>query len=350
MRGMHLQHCVRALLCTLGFSAVHAAFGGPLLPPVGPVAPTHKTLTEVEPRIPIGPETTPGSTAATFVIDQPGSYYLVGNLTGETGKNGINVLASNVTIDLRGFALNGVAGSVSAINAIGVNGVRVYNGRISGWRSVGVRLGAGCHAEDLSIEQTTLEGIVTLDSCIVSRCIVRNAGSHGYNIGFGAVITHCIATECAGDGFIVAASSAVVASVSTSNEGNGFDLAGASTISRCTATFNGLHGFTVFGPSNISHCEASFNGLSTSTGAGILLNASDNRIDSNNCTSNDRGIRVVSAGNFITRNTCSGNSINWDIVAGNVCLVVNAATSGAISGNSGGTAPGSTDPNANFTY
>jgi hypothetical protein len=37
-------------------------------------------------------------------------------------------------------------------------------------------------------------------------------------------------------------------------------------------------------------------------------------------------------------------------VAGNVILVVNATTAAAVTGNSGGTAPGSTDPNANFTY
>jgi hypothetical protein len=42
--------------------------------------------------------------------------------------------------------------------------------------------------------------------------------------------------------------------------------------------------------------------------------------------------------------------VNWDIAEGNVCLIVNAATAGAISGDSGGVAPGSTDPNANFTY
>jgi hypothetical protein len=33
-----------------------------------------------------------------------------------------------------------------------------------------------------------------------------------------------------------------------------------------------------------------------------------------------------------------------------VILVINAATAGVVTGNSGGTAPGSTDPNANFTY
>ncbi|CAN5582374.1 hypothetical protein BH20VER1_BH20VER1_31620 [soil metagenome] len=67
-------------------------------------------------------------------------------------------------------------------------------------------------------------------------------------------------------------------------------------------------------------------------------------------TDNDRGIDVDAGGNFIARNTASGNTTNWDVVTGNVILVISATTAGAVTGNSGGTAPGSTDPNANFTY
>ena len=76
----------------------------------------------------------------------------------------------------------------------------------------------------------------------------------------------------------------------------------------------------------------------------------DNRIEGNTCTGSDRGIDVDLAGNIIIKNTCSGNTNNWDIVAGNVILVVNATTAAAVTGNAGGVAPGSTDPNANFTY
>jgi parallel beta-helix repeat protein len=92
------------------------------------------------------------------------------------------------------------------------------------------------------------------------------------------------------------------------------------------------------------------NGFGAGDGAGIHAISSDNRIEGNNCTDNDRGIDVDAAGNFIARNTCSGNATNWDVVAGNVCLVVIAAPSAVILGDSGGVAPGSTDPNANFTY
>ncbi len=57
-----------------------------------------------------------------------------------------------------------------------------------------------------------------------------------------------------------------------------------------------------------------------------------------------------STGNIIIRNTCSGNTTNWDVVAGNTILVVQGTSAPAVLGNTGGTAPGSTDPNANFSY
>ncbi|MCP9874368.1 hypothetical protein [Synechococcus sp. Cruz CV-v-12] len=57
------------------------------------------------------------------------------------------------------------------------------------------------------------------------------------------------------------------------------------------------------------------------------------------------------AGNVISRNTCSGNTVNWQVAAGNICLVLVATpTPAVISGDSGGTSPGSTNPIANYTY
>src|SRR5262245_27803441 len=84
---------------------------GTLTPPPGPIAPTFKTLGEIEPRIAINAANTPGTALALFQIAQPGSYFLTGNVIGVPGKAGIEISASNVTLDLNGFTLHGAGGS-----------------------------------------------------------------------------------------------------------------------------------------------------------------------------------------------------------------------------------------------
>ena len=61
-----------------------------------------KTLDQVEARTIINAANTPGDANNTFIISQAGSYYLTGNITGESGKNGISIQAEDVTLDLNG--------------------------------------------------------------------------------------------------------------------------------------------------------------------------------------------------------------------------------------------------------
>lgn len=79
---------------------------GSLSPP-GTPAPTMKTLDQLEPRTAITnlPET----------VATAGSYYLTANLLGSSGNNGITISASDVTLDLNGFRLVGVGGSLDGI-------------------------------------------------------------------------------------------------------------------------------------------------------------------------------------------------------------------------------------------
>ena len=80
---------------------------GPLDPPPGPVSPTMKTLDQVESRIPITLETTPGDDDSYFKITEPGSHYVTGSLTVDEAKTIIEVSAGSVTIDLGGHVLDG---------------------------------------------------------------------------------------------------------------------------------------------------------------------------------------------------------------------------------------------------
>ena len=108
--------CWSAVVGTLALGGALVALAGPLSPPGGPVASTGKTLTEVEPRIAVNATNTPGTATSLFKITQPGSYYLTGNITGVSGKNGIEIAASGVSLDLTGFDLSGVPGSLDGVN------------------------------------------------------------------------------------------------------------------------------------------------------------------------------------------------------------------------------------------
>src|SRR5262245_59525261 len=74
-----------------------------------------------------------------FTINQPGSYELTGNLTGASGQPGITISASNVTINLRGFALIGVAGTGNGIMVSGPQrAIAIRNGTVRDWGTSGV--------------------------------------------------------------------------------------------------------------------------------------------------------------------------------------------------------------------
>src|SRR5439155_4616001 len=76
---------------------------------------------------------TPGDATAEFVISQPGSYCLANNMVGESGKGGIRIDADSVTLELGGFALLGVGGSLSGVLVNTRLHVAVRNGSITGW-------------------------------------------------------------------------------------------------------------------------------------------------------------------------------------------------------------------------
>ena len=119
-----------------------------------------KTLDEVEPRIAINATNTPGDASNTFIISQPGSYYMIGDITGEIGKNGIRISAAGVTLDLMGFTLDGVAGSLDGVNvSVFRENIVIRNGHIRDWGASGIaaRIDSG-RIEDITALSSVLAG------------------------------------------------------------------------------------------------------------------------------------------------------------------------------------------------
>ena len=385
----------RRVLPALGGAA--AAFvlsltvtAGPLNPPAGPVVSTGKTLTEVEPRTAINATNTPGSATAVHRITQPGSYYLTGNIVGVAGRNGIAIEADHVAIDLNGFVVRGAAGSFNGIQTIGArSNLTIRNGTLDGWGQDGVNLNQGngsllvdVLASNNGAVGIRLNGNAVLRGCgavgnggdgfsaffnsTFESCAARSNLGHGFFVGSGSALSNCSAqgnligfvifagmiTNCSAyvnnsHGFLLNTGSALAASTAISNSGNGIIITANSSVLDCVSSGNGGSGVVAASGSLVRGNNCRNNG-----GAGIhVTTGEDNRIEDNICTNNLRGVDVDSAGNIIVRNSCSGNGLNnWEVVAGNMCLVVQALTSASITGNSGGVSPGSTIPTANFTY
>jgi len=84
-----------------------------------------------------------------FSITQSGSYRLTGNLTVPSAKDGIDVTADDVTIDLNGFAIIGSAGGVGNGSSSSNSEVTVRNGSITGMGGNGIVLGNNATVADV---------------------------------------------------------------------------------------------------------------------------------------------------------------------------------------------------------
>jgi parallel beta-helix repeat protein len=353
-------------IVTLALAAVIAAtgliaFAGDLNPPAGPVSGTMKTLTEVEPRIAINSTNTPGDADSLFRITQPGSYYLTGNITGVAGKRGIEVSFGDVTIDLMGFTLRGVPGSLEGISLptftifLEPSNTTIRNGVISEFGGAGISISGlpgNMLVEHLHVSENGGAGIRVGDDCVIRECTAVENASFGIRATDGCVIESCTAIFNGNDGISTDDGCTITGCAVQSNTNDGISTLSGSMIRNCTARSNTLDGIAVSSSCLVLANTCTLNGNDAGDGAGIHAAGTSNRIEGNNCTDADRGIDVDGGGNFIARNSCSGNTTNWDIVIGNaVAPIVQATTNGAaISGNTYAGSLGSTDPNANFSY
>jgi parallel beta-helix repeat protein len=279
------------LILTVQLFSFSAFPQGSLTPPAAPT-PTMKTLTQVEPRTDVA--TLSGDSSNLYIISQPGSYYLSGNITGVASKNGISIQANNVTLDLHGFAVTGAASSFSGIVITNPQtNVTVRNGTVTGWPQSCVT-DVSFTTNNASFEQLQLSGttgspnaglLLIASGCVVKDCVstANTNDAQGFQVrGSGNIFTNCTAYSNSAHGFYIINSSgntfincAAYGNGSSSGfVGNGFfaSATGGHIFTNCNAYNNFGYGFIVGSDCTITECNATVNssgGISCGDGAKI---------------------------------------------------------------------------------
>lgn len=347
----------RLILAGAGLAGVaglsRLAKAGPLDPPVGPITPTGKTLQRIddriartdagfaEPRIPV--QSLPGSASAVHVITQPGSYYLTENISGEPGKNGIEIRADSVSLDLSGHALIGNGGLSGVTSPLSFGAFRVFNGSASGWSEWGIDLQGAIANGYLSA---------------IENIIVSESGG-GIRVRLGRV-RECTVWGCATNG-IEGVTSVIESCFAGSNANVGIQAGFTSAVHRCNAVANGTGVYVYVNASAIDCVVEGDFGTGISAGSqclvrgnqirrcerGILVFHDGTSVQANNI--NDAltyGLLVTGSGNIVTGNTIRSAASPLSIAAGNSHgPIVPVAGVGDISA-----VPGADHPWANFVY
>jgi hypothetical protein len=317
-------------------SGIVTAFG-PLNPPAGTVAPTYKTLTDVEPRTAISAAGTPGDADSLYKITQPGSYYLTGNITGTAGKHGIEIASSGVTLDLGGFDLVGQGPASGAFDGISVTvnsltNITVKNGSVRNWGDGGVDLGFlanGARVEKVAASGNGGIGISGAIACVITDCTAFSNGAvtpppvgglAGIRASNGSTISNCSASSNSGPGIYVNHGCSISGCSTYFNgagAGTAVNVAGISTGSACTVTAssaytNHAHGIYLGDSSSARDCTTQSNAR-----VGIFANPGATLAQ---CTSSFNTGHGIQLGDTSTAAGCTvRNNQGCGIFAGREC-------------------------------
>jgi hypothetical protein len=204
-------------------------------------------------------------TSLPYTINDPGFYYVTGNLTAASG-GGISINTNNVTLDLMGFTLSGTsnAGNNSGIYLNSKKNVEIRNGSLIGWDY----------------------GIKADNSCANNRVInVRAENNHSTGIllnGYSHMVKGCTSSD---------------------NSFNGIEVyLGGATISGNVVNNNGNAGIYVYGIATITG-----NTVSNATWMVIWLNGAGSIIGNTiSCDSGQTGIGLAAGPIMLDQNAVTG--------------------------------------------
>ncbi|MCP3999117.1 MAG: right-handed parallel beta-helix repeat-containing protein [bacterium] len=226
-----------------------------------------------------------------YTITSCGSYFLVACLTGAAGQDGITVMATDVTLDLNGFTLQGAPGSLDAIKVAAGDrrDVLIKNGVIRDWGSDGVEVGLGASfshevaMRGLTIVNNAGYGITTGSETTTQGCFINNNASGGIAVGGGSVVTACFVRD---------------------NGGHGIEVD---------------NDCWVFGNYVDDQCS----------GSGIRLSSETATVQNNTVSDCQIGIEATAPNNLIVQNRVSapgacGGGVDYSVVAGNRFAMVSS--------------------------
>lgn len=161
-----------------------------------------KSLDQVEPRIPLTAATAPPDASSAYVLSQPGSYYLTGNVAAAGKANAITIQAAGVTLDLGGFSVTGASSQ----------GIRLTTSARATLRNGFIDASGGTHAiraegslvaEDLTLRGSTGNLLQATAPASLRRCLLEGAGGGAF-LGAGASrVVDSIVRDIAGGSAVI---------------------------------------------------------------------------------------------------------------------------------------------------
>ncbi len=281
-----------------------------------------------------------------YNITIPGSYYVIAHLSGAVG---INIMTSNVTLDLNGYTLKGTAGNNSeGIEVtLAATNISILNGGVVNWGREGIKadLATNSSFSKLQIVSNALDGINAGNNNLISFVDAGNNGFDGIEMAESAVINHCSASNNMRDGIEADAGSTLLQCTARNNTNAGIHTTGASTISNCTAAENKTNGFSCGAGSVIRQSTASNNiqsGFYLFSGSTATDNTSRNNghhgfewlndcvLESNNASLNSySGFSTTYNGGRLDNNTSSSNAHHgYSILNTGGCTIIRNTASG----------------------